>query len=148
MWVLRRGEPGRVCVNPPAEHQLRSEEHLCGHHMKAIHGTRNMAQNWRRKFSETVHALGVVTGKISPCQFHHVAWQACGLVHRADFVFVGTTRNLKRVTEHIGNKLKIMVATTGPDDRVRRCSRTAAAFSGLWRASCQSDQGGVDKLIG
>lgn len=84
-----------IYVRLLVEDQREGEEHMCVQHMKAMCGTRAVAQHLQRKRSQTVWELGIVTGKVSPCRLCHDKWQVCGLVHGDDLLFVGKGARLK-----------------------------------------------------
>lgn len=73
-------------------------------------GTRDAAQSWQRKCTETMTEIGFRIGKVSPCHFFHSDWQVCGLVHGDDFVFAGRRDYLDKIAEHMRGKFKIKVA--------------------------------------
>lgn len=47
-----------ISVKLPSEDQHGGDEEKCGKLRKARYGTRDVAQNWQRKCSDTVRALG------------------------------------------------------------------------------------------
>lgn len=59
---------------------------------EGMHGTREAAQHWQRKSTETMWEFGFAIGQVSPCHFFHNIWQACGLVHGNNNSFVGEGR--------------------------------------------------------
>lgn len=81
-----------------------------------MYGTRDAAQNWQRKCTDTMREIGFDRGKVSPCHVFHTKWQVCGPVHGHDFVFVGMRNSPDMICEHIKHEFKVKIAITGPEN--------------------------------
>lgn len=68
--LLCRRELGHLS-HVPVEDQRPGEEHMFGKVLKAMCGTRAVAQSWQRKCYETARKHDFMPGDVSPCHLYH-----------------------------------------------------------------------------
>ena len=80
---------------------------MCGELEKAMHGTRDAAQNWEHEYCEFMGGLGFERGKSSPCAFYHREREIRAVIHGDDFTLLGWKRDLDWYRKEISNRFEI-----------------------------------------
>ena len=93
-----------VYVNLPEEDNTPG---MCGRLLKAMHGTRDAAQNWECEYVEFLKSLGFKQGQATPCAFVLTSRGLILVVHGDDFTISGHDEDLNWFRERIKEKFDV-----------------------------------------
>ena len=88
---------------------------MCAKLRMSMSGTKAAAQNWQKKFQETMATLGFSIGKAPPVLFCHSQRSLKSLVHGEDFVVSGEHVDLVWMRNELESKLEINTTILGDE---------------------------------
>ena len=91
------------------------DNNICAKLRMSMYGTEAAAQNWQKKFQETITTFGFSIGKISPVLFCHTQRSLKCLVHGDLFVVSGEPVDLVWMRNELESKLEINTTILGDE---------------------------------
>ena len=134
------------------------EENMCGRLEKALYGTRDAAHNWEHSYVDFLGAVGIKSGRATPCIFYHGGRDIRVVVHGDDFIVLAAAVNLDRFRRQIAKRFEVKFrGRLGPEQKddtaIRILTRVISWTSdGLeyeadqWHAEINLQQLGLSKL--
>ena len=83
----------------------------------SLYGTRDAAQNWAVTLTQFLNERGFVTGRASPCNFHHLERDMVLTVHGDDFTLSGSSASLGWMRKEFEKQWDVTAQVLGPDAR-------------------------------
>ena len=84
-----------IYVKLPPEDPRSKDPTVCGKLRQSLYGTRDAGANLHAAYSAFLKRIGFSQGIANPCHFNQSDRALKGLVHGDDFLFTGTTDQLK-----------------------------------------------------
>ena len=81
----------------------------------SLYGTRDAARNWAGSVAKTLENIGFLSGKASPCNFHHPHREISLTVHGDDFTSCGRESDLRWLEQELTKAYEIKTDYLGPD---------------------------------
>ena len=106
-----------IYIRIPKEDHEEGDEDMVGRLNLSLYGTRDAAQNWARTVTKLMNSLGFVTGRHSPCNFHHCQRNIAVTVHGDDFTSTGREADLRWLDRELRREFEMKTEFLGPDVR-------------------------------
>ena len=106
-----------IYIRIPKEDWEDGDEERVGKLNLSLYGTRDAAMNWTKTYTQLLTDIGFVTGKASPCNFHHPARGIMLTVHGDDFTSTGREVDLQWLDQALRKKFEIKTDFLGPGAR-------------------------------
>ncbi len=103
-----------VFIKIPDEDLEPGDENRVGQLNLSLHGTRDAAMNWAKKFTTFLEEHGFITGSASPCNFFHPERTISTTVHGDDFTSTGTEKDLQWMNRMLKTEFEIETKFLGP----------------------------------
>ena len=104
-----------IFIHIPAEDRNSEDAGMVAKLNLSLYGTRDAAQNWAVTLIQFLNERGFVTGRASPCNFHHLERDMVLTVHGDDFTLGGSSASLSWMRKEFEKQWDVTAQILGPD---------------------------------
>ena len=76
---------------------------------KCVYGTRDAGMIWEETYRQYLEELGFISGRASPCCFHHPEWKLSLVAHGDDFTALGVDASIDKLEAGLKASFEIKV---------------------------------------
>ena len=114
-------------IHIPAEDRDSEDAGMVAKLNLSLYGTRDAAQNWAATLTQFLNERGFITGRASPCNFHHPEKNMVLTVHGDDFTLGGSSASLSWMRKEFEKQWEVTANILGPEanqlDEIRVLNR-------------------------